>query len=293
MKKFALLLLAALAFAGCSKVPVGNVGVKAYLLGTSKGVTEEVLKPGRYYIGVNEELYLFPTYTQNYTWTWEWVDDNRDGMAQSGEGVDESIPFQSVEGLVVSGDIGISYSIEPDKVPLLFQKFRKGVDEITDTYLRNTVRDALVAAGGTRPIEDIYGAGKEALMVDVTKRVRDNVAPLGINVERLYWAGTPRLPATVIGAINAKVQATQFAAQRANEVAAAKAEADKEIEKARGIAQSKLLTAKADADAIEMQGEAIRRNPQVMELRAIDKWGGGVPQVIGSAATPFITLPGK
>lgn len=53
--------------AGCSKVPAGEVGVKVYLLGTDKGVDHEVLGPGRYWIGINQDLYLFPIFTQNYT----------------------------------------------------------------------------------------------------------------------------------------------------------------------------------------------------------------------------------
>ena len=76
--------------AACTKVPAGNVGVKVYLLGSSKGVDHEVLGPGRYWVGWNQDLYLFPTYTQNYTW------------AVNSEGGDESIDFGTVEGMNVN-----------------------------------------------------------------------------------------------------------------------------------------------------------------------------------------------
>lgn len=68
MKRFKLIMLVGLAMASlvsCSKVPSGHVGVKVYLLGGSKGVESEQLGVGRYWIGWNEELYLFPTFTQN------------------------------------------------------------------------------------------------------------------------------------------------------------------------------------------------------------------------------------
>lgn len=55
--------------AACSKVPAGHVGVKVYLLGSDKGVEQEELGVGRYWIGVNEELNIFLTYLQNYVWT--------------------------------------------------------------------------------------------------------------------------------------------------------------------------------------------------------------------------------
>lgn len=107
MKRIAtVLLLCMMALVtACSKVPAGNVGVKVYLLGGNKGVDSEELGVGRYWIGMNEELYLFPTFTQNTSW----------------EGRD-MIGFQTKEGMVVSAPIGMSYRVDPTKVTLLFQK---------------------------------------------------------------------------------------------------------------------------------------------------------------------------
>jgi regulator of protease activity HflC (stomatin/prohibitin superfamily) len=290
MRKYLLVLLC-LAMAACSKVPAGNVGVKVYLLGGAKGVDTEELGPGRYWIGVNEELYLFPTFTQNYTWTRDPVDEDGNGSISDSEKVNESISFQTVEGLGVNADVGISYTVDPTKVSVLYQKFRKGIDEITDGYLRNQVRDALVTGASSLPIESVYGAGKAKLISDIEARVRESVKPYGINVERLYWAGDFRLPETVTKSINAKIQATQFAAQRANEVAAAKAEADKMIEAARGDAESTLLRAKADAEAIRIKGEALSENPKLVELSAVEKWNGTMPTFVGSSAVPFVQVP--
>lgn len=277
-----LLVMIALALSACSKVPAGNVGIKFYLLGGDKGADTEELGPGRYWIGVNEELYLFPTFTQNYTWTKEPID---------GDAADESITFQTNQGLSVNADVGISYAVDPSKVTSLFQKYRKGIEEITDTYLRNMVRDALVTAASTREIEMVYGQGKAELLAEVESRVRDQVDPLGIKIERLYWAGDFRLPPTVTAAIDAKIKATQFAQQRANEVAAAKAEADKAVEEARGVAESTLLKAKAEAEAIRIKGQALSENPRLVELSAVEKWDGKMPQFTGGGAVPFVTVP--
>lgn len=282
----ALVMFAALV--GCSKVPAGNVGVKVYLLGTSKGVDMEELGPGRYWIGWNEELYLFPTFTQNYTWTKEPVDENNDGNISKYEETDESINFQTKEGLVVNADVGISYSVDPEKVPLLFQKYRRGITEITDIYLRNMVRDALVSSASSRAIESVYGVGKADLLNEVEERVRSQVAPFGILIEKLYWAGDFRLPQTVVNSINAKIQATQFAQQRENEVAAARAEAEKTIESARGEAESRLINARAEAESIRIKGAALAENPRLIELSAVEKWDGILPQIMGSGAVPFI-----
>ena len=268
----------------CSKVPAGHVGVKVYLLGGDKGVSSEELPVGRYWIGMNEELYLFPTFAQNAVWTLEETPESP---------TDQSFSFQTVEGMSVSADIGITYSIQPDKVTGIYEKYRKGVDEITDIYLRNMVRDALVKVTSTQKIESVYGAGKATIIESVEKMVRDQVKTIGINVERIYWIGNLRLPTQVTAAINAKIEATQKTQQRENEVAQSKAEADKAIEEARGIADSKLLVAKAEAEAIELKGKAIRENPSVIELNAIDKWDGKLPTYSGGGAVPFINIDKK
>jgi regulator of protease activity HflC (stomatin/prohibitin superfamily) len=271
-------MFAVVLFSACSKVPAGNVGVKVYLLGGAKGVDTEVLTPGRYWIGVNEDLYLFPTFTQNYTW------------AKAADG-DESISFQTVEGLSVNADIGISYSIDPAKVPAVYQKYRKGISEITDIYLRNMVRDALVTSASDLAIESVYGRGKADLIKEVEAEVRAQVQPIGINVERLYWVGDIRLPEQVTKSINAKIQATQISMQRENEVKTAEAQAAIEIAKARGDSQAVLLRAEAEAKSIQMRADALSQNARLVELNAVDKWNGVLPvNMYGSAPIPFIGL---
>jgi regulator of protease activity HflC (stomatin/prohibitin superfamily) len=266
--------------AACERVPAGNVGVKVYLLGGDKGVDSEEVGPGRYWIGLNEELYVFPTFTQNYVWT----QDPTEGSQNN-----ESLSFQTVEGMTVNADVGISYAIQSDKVSTIFQKYRKGVDEITDIYLRNMVRDALVIAVSDKPISSVYGAGKTKIIAQVERIVREQVDPLGITVERIYWAGELRLPPTVIASLNAKIEATQKAQQRRNEVETAKAEADKLIEKARGEAVSIKLRAEAEAEANNLVSKSL--TPVLLQYEAIKAWDGVMPRFTGgSGPLPFIDV---
>lgn len=271
-KKFLIAGAAVLALAACSKVPAGNVGVKAYLLGGSKGVDTEELGPGRYWIGVNEELYLFPTFTQNYTW----------------QGA-ESISFQTVDGMAVTADIGISYAVDPTKVSAIYQKYRKGIDEITDIYLRNMVRDALVTEASILQVETVYGKGKEDLIKKVEARVRSQVAELGIVIERVYWVGTLTVPPNVTAAINAKIKATQEAQRREDQVQTATAQANIQIETAKGEAEAVRIKAEADANAIRIRGEALRENKDLVSLTIAEKWNGVLPQITGGV-TPLLNV---
>ncbi|STE84218.1 putative serine protease [Escherichia coli] len=47
---------------------------------------------------------------------------------------------------------------------------------------------------------------------------------------------------------------------------------------AAGQADAIRTKAQAEADAIRLRGEALRQNPGVMELEAINKWNGTLPQ---------------
>lgn len=272
------------AIASWQKVPAGHVGVQVHLLGTERGVDTFAKPVGRTFVGWQQELYLYPTFTQNYVWT--------KGNDPDSEG-DESLSFQDKQGLEINADVGIAYNVDPNKATVLFQKYRKGVDEITDSVLRNYVRDALNTETSTMSVEEIYGVGKAGLMERATKRVKDQVEPFGIRIEKIYWINSMRLPAGVQKALNAKIEATQKAQQRENEVQQAIAEANKAREAARGVADAQLLKAKAEAEAIEIKGRALRENANLVELTVAERWNGKYPDtlIIGDGKGQILQIP--
>ena len=279
MKKI-LLALVVLSLAACSDVPSGYTGIKVNLLGSDKGVDSQELGTGRYWIGMNEKLFIFPMFTQTQVWT----KDKNEGSPN-----DDSITFQTVEGLEVNADLGITYSLDPKKVTTIFQKYRKGIEEITNTVLRSMVRDAVINAASSKQIESVYGLKKADLIKEVEDTVRKQCADVGIIVEHIYWIGSLRLPPSIVNSINAKAAATQMTAQREQEIQQSKAEAEKLVAEAQGKADAQLAIAKANAQAINVEGDALRNNPSVIELRKMERWDGKLPQIVGGA-TPFINL---
>lgn len=264
LRNLALSAALALSLIGCSRVPPGSEGVLVDTFGGSKSSAQPV-GVGYYWTGPGKDLYLFPTYSQNITW-----------KASEGHG----FSFQTVEGLVVGADIGLTYHVQPDKVGEVFVKYRRGIDEITDTFLRNFIRDALVKEASSLPVESIYGNGKVKLIQAVEDQVKRQVNGTGIVVEKISWISDLSLPAAVTQAINAKIQATQMAQQRQNEVAQAQAEAAKAVAVARGEADSRLLNAEAEAKAIQIRGDALRNNPALVSLTLAEKWDGHYPATL-------------
>lgn len=276
---FIAIVMASISLSNCSKVPAGHVGIKFYLLGTDKGVDYEELTPGRYWIGINEELFLFPTFTQNYVWT---------ASEDEGSLNDESFNFQDKQGLELNADIGITYHLEPEKVDQIFQKYKRGVDEITDLFLRNMVRDALVNRTSKMEVSEIYGEERATLIDSVQKDVMGQCASLGIIIDKLYWVGRIKVPDIVKTAIEAKINATQIAQQRENELRETEAKAKKQIVEAEGIAKSIIIKAEAQAKANKFINASLTEN--LVRWKSLDVWDGKTPMYWGGNALPFINL---
>ncbi|WP_259648779.1 SPFH domain-containing protein, partial [Burkholderia pseudomallei] len=172
-----------------------------------------------------------------------------------------------------------SYAIPRENAPKVFQKYRRGVDEITGVYLRAIVRDALNLAGASMAVEDVYGRGKAALQQRVEDEVKANAAKVGISVEKVYFVNQMRLPEQVMNSINGKIAATQIAQQKENELRAAEADAAKQV-----------AIAKGEAEALEVKAKALRENSQILQQMAIEKWDGKLPQYMGSSSVPFVQI---
>ncbi len=249
----------------------GYVGVVVDLLGGAKGVEAKELHVGMHWISPWKTVYQFPIFEQNHPW----------------EGEREGFNFQTTEGMAVSADVGITFHLRPESIPIIFQKYRKGMDEITHIFIRNFIRDAINKAASRIQIEDLYGNAKEAFFADVEKHVRDDLSPIGIDITRIYLIGRFHFPPSVIAALNAKIEANQRAQQRENELREAEAEAKKQIAKAEGQARCSLLQAEAEAKANNILAKSVSK--ELIEWQAIQKWDGHLPKVTGSSI-PFVDL---
>jgi regulator of protease activity HflC (stomatin/prohibitin superfamily) len=281
MKKY-LLALSVLFASSCSPhmVDPGNVGVIVSLTGNEKGVHERVVGVGWYLISWNESLYLFPTFTKTYNWT---------KSPQEGSPTDESISFQTKEGTLISGDFGITVSLSQDKAATLFQKYRRTIDEIIDSVLRNSVRDAIVAEASKMTVEDVMSSGKITLIENAATRVRKEVGDNGINVEKISIIGNFRIPPGIEAAINMKIQATQDAIAVENQLRQTKAEAEKMVCKSKAEGDALLAKAHAEAQANKLLSESL--TPVLISKLWIEKWSGDLPTYSSSnSPLPFLNV---
>ena len=95
-------------------------------------------------------------------------------------------------------------------------------------------------------------------------------------------------------AIEAKVKAEQEALQARNEkirrTTQAEAAAAERKLAAEAEAFSTEIQSKARADAIKREAEALKESPELIQLRAVEKWDGALPRMSAPGALPFINL---
>jgi regulator of protease activity HflC (stomatin/prohibitin superfamily) len=250
----------------------GYVGVVVNLFGDDKGVEAKELHVGIHWIAPWKSVFQFPVFEQNVTWT-----GGKDGFH-----------FQTSEGMAVSAEMGITYHLRSEAIPSIFQKYRRGMDEITNTFIRNYIRDAINMAASRTKIEDLYN-GKQHFFEDIEASVRQDLSPIGIELSRLYLIGRFHFPETVITALNAKIEAMQRAQQRENELREAEAEAKKQVAKAQGAASCAILKAESEAKANKVLAESI--TPELINWQAVQSWDGRLPSVVGESV-PFINIGG-
>ncbi len=235
------------------------------------GVSPNSLGVGWYFAPPGTHIYEYPVFTRTYTWT---ASDNEERQ------INERFNFQDKNGLALSADVAVSYHVDPTRASILFQRYRTDMDQIIAGPLRNAIRNAIVERASQLGVEEIYGPHKSELIATALKRVQGFFSPVGLQVEQLYWAGNIVVPEQVLQQINAKIANEQAALAAQANVATAKANSDARIAKARG-----------DAEAIQVEAEAIRTNPEIVKLRAVEKWNGELPTYVGgSGPMPFIDV---
>jgi len=62
------------------------------------------------------------------------------------------------------------------------------------------------------------------------------------------------------------------------------------MQQARTDAETQIIKAKADAEAIRIQGEALEQAPTLVELKMVEKWNGVSPQVVGAGTNVMLPL---
>ncbi len=275
MKKSSLFFVVILAtvFMSCARVDPGYIGVKVKTLGQNKGVEPEVLPVGRFWLGVQYDLYTYPTFVTIFPFT---------ASSDEGSEIDEAMRFQSKEGISCNVDVALSARVDAPLAAIAFQFYRKEMLDIIKMYGKQDMNNYFVEFASRLNVEEIYSTQKMAMLSFVKDKMREKFAPSGIIIEDIAYKSDIRFPQNVIDAINEKIAATQIALQKEQEIFQSRADAQKKIATAEGEAISILKVAEAQAKANTLLSNSI--TPTLVNYELAKKWNGTSPTYMGNGS---------
>ncbi len=171
----------------------------------------------------------------------------------------------------VSSTIAINYHVDPDKVNRVYQKIGRFYKEkVIDPMVQESVKHA-TAQFTAEELITRRSEVRDLIKKNLTERLR----PFNIIVDEFNIVDF-----SFSRSFDAAIEAKQTAEQQA-------LKAQRDLERIKIEAEQKLTRARAEAEAQRIQRETI--SPIILQLRAIEKWDGHFPQVVGGAL-PFIDV---
>lgn len=279
------------------RIAPGHVGVSVRKCGDS-GVRKDPIPTGYYWRELFcEDVVSYPTSMQSLVLT---RNPHEGKGGPDGQEFDQSIAVTSSEGLPIQIDIAFNFTLDPSKVPAIYEKYRMGVDGIEHSYLRQTIREALQDTFAQYTAQQLYSDKKETARSEIESFLTKKLQPLGFLPAQLTL-NRIEPPASVIASINAKVEMSQLAQKAEAEVKKKQAEAAQAEAEAQGKAKATRALAEGEAQAITLKAEAQARanrilaeslTPALIQYQHAIRWDGRLPTVTGGSI-PMIQVSGE
>jgi regulator of protease activity HflC (stomatin/prohibitin superfamily) len=262
-------LLAIVVFAffisSCERIDAGHVGVKVNQYGDNKGVDDIVAVTGVvFYNPITTRIYEFPTFIQHKEYKGE-----------------NSFIVNSKDGSEFSVSPIMNYSVQRDKVPSIFAKYRRPLEDIEEGFLKTAVYDAFRLATNKYTADELI-SNRAVFEVEVRRLLDGQLLKEGFTINQ--FTSNLIYPETFKRSIEAKNNAVQAALRAENEVKTAEAQAKIKVATAEGNAQAMLTSAKAEAESNRMKQQTL--TPLLLQLEYINKWDGKLP-VYGTVPQMF------
>ena len=246
-------------------IPAGHVGV---VYDRGRGVLSGAMKEGlNFAIPLWQHVTLFETIIQEYT------------ISQaSDEGAlrrDDSLDAPTSDGQTVKVDATVLFKVNGEKAPEIMKTIGQDyVDKIIRPFSRSQIRMVISRYNATA----IFSEKRQEAETVMTQELGDMLTQKNLILDKVLLRAVYFSP-EYSKAIEQKVIAEQRVKQ-----------AEFEVKEATQRAQAKIAEAKGLAEAQALQKASLTQ--EYLQLEAIKKWDGKLPQVTGGNA-PFINIPLK
>ena len=173
----------------------------------------------------------------------------------------------------VNTKIAINYHLVGERVPEVYTNI--GID-YAEKVIHPLEQETNKAITAQYTAEELI-TKREEVRQKMKESLAEKLQPRGIIVEEISIVNFA-FSSSFTQAIEQKVTAEQL-----------KLKAERDLERIKIEAEQKVTQAKAEADSITIQSQALKQNPDILKLRAIEKWDGVLPKVT-SGAIPFVPI---
>jgi regulator of protease activity HflC (stomatin/prohibitin superfamily) len=260
----------------CERIDAGHVGVKVNLYGDKKGVDDITEVTGwAFYNPFTQKIYEFPIFVQH-----------KEYIRDEAEGIDESFIVNSRDGSEFHVSPIINYAVQREKVPHIFAKYRRNLDQIEIGFLKTAVYDAFRLATNKYTADELI-SNREIFEIEVRRLLEQELLKEGFTIQQ--FTSNLVYPATFKKAIEAKNNAVQQALMAENKVKQAEAEAKIKVATADGNAQAMLTNAKAEAESNRLRQQTL--TAMLIQQQWIEKWNGKLPEtMLGDKTSAMIGI---
>ncbi len=248
-------------------VPAGNSGVVFNVFG---GVQDDELGEGFHIVlPVLQSVILYDIRQQELT------------LAEEGG---DQVTARSSEGLEINVDVTILYQVDPRNAARLHQDIGPSYEIVrVRPEVRSQVRDAI----GQYAAADLISTQRSDLQRGVEVSLRealnvDNILVLSVLMRDI------RIPTTITNAIEEKQAAEQQVEVEENRRRQSEITAQRRVIEAEGERDAAIARAEGESEALKLRGEAIRENPEIIDLEVAQRLAPGIQTIMIPSDNNFL-----
>jgi regulator of protease activity HflC (stomatin/prohibitin superfamily) len=253
-----------------------------------KGYREQALEPGlRFIIPFAENVVIYPISRQNYTMS---IAPN-EGDTQG----DDSITARTSDGQQILVDASVIYQIDPNKIIQVHIEWqRRYVNDLVRPQARGIIRDVV----SQYRVDEVVSTKRDEMALTMNEKMAGKLAENGfvlvdfvlrnITFSPEYAASVEQKQIAEQQAQQAKfvVESKKQEAEQARQVA--QGAADAVVIRAKADAESRLISAEAEAKSLALISAALKDNPDLLNYQYINRLSPNLQVMLVPSDSPFL-----
>lgn len=222
------------------------------------------------------------SYTEGTYFVAPWNDVITYSILQQSKNYNSTV--MDLNGTDITVNVSVNFAVQKGNSAKLHLKHGKGYVQFIDDKVKGSIKDVV----GRYTYQEVYSSKREALEGEIEEILRKDFEGNYIILHYIEIADV-NLPENIAKEITVKETQKQKNMTSELKEVEEKNLANAKIEKARGDSARVIISSMAEAEAIKIKQEQLRKSPQYIEYLKAEKWDGsyGTGNVYGEGVSLF------